>query len=185
MDSIKNTIWQTGLRNNNLSQTLNSFAKNDTQEFLKRTVEAAKKVSEQMREVRRSAISITGSDIYKLKLKLASLEPQWAVKFGLAEENGNNILAKRMFNVLNSTSEYLKSECRFHFAVSLSMRNTKDIKNTLSSIETISKRNDDKFRKWNKTMSVLMQDLKNKIAKARHIADGVRKQLSHNNTKLN
>lgn len=94
VDSIKNTIWQTGLRNNNLSQTLNSFAKNDTQEFLKRTVEAAKKVSEQMREVRRGAISISGSDIYKLKLKLASLEPQWTVKFGLAEENGNNILVK-------------------------------------------------------------------------------------------
>lgn len=88
VDSIKNTIWQTGLRNNNLSLTLNSFSKNDTQEFLKRTIESAQRVSEQMREVRRSAISITGSDIYKLKLKLASLEPQWAVKFGLAEENG-------------------------------------------------------------------------------------------------
>lgn len=88
VDSIKNTIWQTGLRNNNLSLTLNSFSKNDTQEFLKRTIETAERVSEQMREVRRNAISITGTDIYKLKLKLASLEPQWAVKFGLAEENG-------------------------------------------------------------------------------------------------
>lgn len=57
------------------------------------------------------------------------------------------------------------------------MRNTKDIKNTLSSIETISKRNDEKFRKWNNSMSVLMQDLKNKIAKARHIADGVRRHF--------
>lgn len=53
------------------------------------------------------------------------------------------------------------------------MRNIKDIKNTLSSIETSSRRNDEKFNKWNQTMSVLMQDLKNKIAKARHIADGV------------
>lgn len=70
---------------------MNSFSKNDTQEFLKRTIEAAQSVSEQMREVRRSAIAITGTDIYKLKLKLASLEPQWAVKFGLAEENGNSI----------------------------------------------------------------------------------------------
>lgn len=95
VDSIKNTIWQTGLRNNNLSLTLNSFSKNDTQEFLKRTIEAAQRVSEQMREVRRSAIAITGTDIYKLKLKLAALEPQWAVKFGLAEENGS-ILAKYM-----------------------------------------------------------------------------------------
>lgn len=91
VDSIKNMIWQTGLRNNNLSLTLNSFAKNDTQEFLKRTIDAAKTVSDQMREVRRGAISVTGSDIYKLKLKLASLEPQWAVKFGLAEENGTHL----------------------------------------------------------------------------------------------
>lgn len=90
VDSIKNMIWQTGLRNNNLSQTLNSFSKNDTQEFLIRTIDTAKTVSEQMREVRRGAISVTGSDIYKLKLKLASLEPQWAVKFGLAEENGES-----------------------------------------------------------------------------------------------
>lgn len=59
------------------------------------------------------------------------------------------------------------------FTVSQSMRNIKDIKNTLSSIETSSRRNDEKFHKWNQTMSVLMQDLKNKIAKARHIADGV------------
>lgn len=88
VDSIKTKIWQTGLRNNNLSLTLNSFSKNDTQEFLTRTIDAANRVTEQMREVRRSAISITGSDIYKLKLKMASLEPQWAVKFGLAEENG-------------------------------------------------------------------------------------------------
>lgn len=162
-------IWQTGLRNNNLSLTLNSFSKNDTQEFLKRTIEAAKRVSEQMREVRRGAISITGSDIYKLKLKLASLEPQWAVKFGLAEENGIFIYDYTNLKYKCSTSEFFSA-----FSVSQSMRNIKDIKNTLSSIETISKRNDEKFTKWNQTMSVLMQDLKNKIAKARHIADGVR-----------
>lgn len=54
------------------------------------------------------------------------------------------------------------------------MRNIKDIKNTLTKIETISKQKEDKFNEWNQTMSVMMQDLKNKIAKARHIADGVR-----------
>lgn len=106
VDSIKNTIWQTGLRNNNLSLTLNSFSKNDTQEFLKRTIEAAQRVSEQMREVRRSAISITGTDIYKLKLKLAALEPQWAVKFGLAEENGS-ILTKTI-QIRKLTPNYLQ-----------------------------------------------------------------------------
>lgn len=88
VDSIKNSIWQTGLRNNNISLALNTFSKNDTQEFLRQTIDASKKVSDQMREVRRGAISVMSSDVYKLKLKLASLEPQWAVKFGLAEENG-------------------------------------------------------------------------------------------------
>lgn len=88
VDSIKNSIWQTGLRNNNISLALNTFSKNDTHEFLHRTIDTAKKVSDQMREVRRGAVSVMSSDVYKLKLKLASLEPQWAVKFGLAEENG-------------------------------------------------------------------------------------------------
>lgn len=97
VDSIKTKIWQTGLRNNNLSLTLNSFSKNDTQEFLTRTIDAANRVTEQMREVRRSAISITGSDIYKLKLKMSSLEPQWAVKFGLAEENGMHFVLNTFF----------------------------------------------------------------------------------------
>lgn len=103
VDSIKNTMWQTGLRNNNLSLTLNSFSKNDTQEFLARTIDAANRVTEQMREIRRNAISITGSDIYKLKLKMASLEPQWAVKFGLAEENGMRCLCARLCFFMNLT----------------------------------------------------------------------------------
>lgn len=53
------------------------------------------------------------------------------------------------------------------------MRNIKDVKSTLSNIETISARHEEKFRKWNQSLSVLMQDLRDKIAKARHIAEGV------------
>lgn len=53
------------------------------------------------------------------------------------------------------------------------MRNIKDIRNTLSTIESLSARNDERFRKWNQSMSVMMQDLKDKITKARHIAEGV------------
>lgn len=107
VDSIKNTMWQTGIRNNNISFTLNTFAKNDSQEFLKRTIDMAKKVSDQMREVRRGAISVLSSDVYKLKLKLASLEPQWAVKFGLAEENGKS--SKRNYILNDKTDNKLLS----------------------------------------------------------------------------
>lgn len=52
------------------------------------TATTAAKVSEEMREIHREALDIN-SDIFKLKLKLASLEPEWDSKFGLAEENGN------------------------------------------------------------------------------------------------
>lgn len=100
-------MWQTGIRNNNISFTLNTFAKNDSQEFLKRTIDMAKKVSDQMREVRRGAISVLSSDVYKLKLKLASLEPQWAVKFGLAEENGKS--SKRNYILNDKTDNKLLS----------------------------------------------------------------------------
>lgn len=88
VDSIKNTIWTAGLRNNNISAILNSFSNEDTKDFLNRSIDMATKVSDQMREVRRGASDIS-SDVYKLKLKMASLEPQWAVKLGLAEENGD------------------------------------------------------------------------------------------------
>lgn len=87
VDSIKNVIWQTGLKSNNISSLLNTLGSNETRQFLDATVETSKMVSAQMREVRRVAVDIS-SDVFKLKLKLASLEPQWSVKFGLAEENG-------------------------------------------------------------------------------------------------
>lgn len=87
VDSMENIIWQTGLRNNNISSTLNSLADNELRRFLNTTIDTSKKISDQMREVRREAVDIS-SDVFRLKLKLASLEPQWAVKFGLAEENG-------------------------------------------------------------------------------------------------
>lgn len=50
-------------------------------------LETSAKVSDQMREVRRNAVDIS-SDVYKLKSKLASLEPQWDTKLGMAQENG-------------------------------------------------------------------------------------------------
>lgn len=89
VDSIKNTIWQTGLRNNNISTTLNALTKNEGTLKLVTDIElTTEKISDQMREVRRSAVDIS-SDVYKLKMKLSTLEPQWDTKLSFAEENGN------------------------------------------------------------------------------------------------
>lgn len=88
VDTIKNTIWQTGLTNNNISSTLNTFNNNATMKIVVEHLNTSVKISDQMREVRRGAVDIS-SDVYKLKLKLTSLEPQWDTKLGMAEENGN------------------------------------------------------------------------------------------------
>lgn len=90
VDTIKNTIWQTGLNNNNISSTLNSLSNNATMKVVVDHMNTSTKISDQMREVRRDAVDIS-SDVYKLKLKLATLEPQWDAKLGLAEENGIRI----------------------------------------------------------------------------------------------
>lgn len=111
VDSIKNAIWQAGLRNNNISVTLNAFSNDDTKEFLNQSIDMATKVSDQMREVRRGASDIS-SDVYKLKLKLASLEPQWAVKLGLAEENGKS-------NTLRSKGKKIININKNHFSFSI------------------------------------------------------------------
>lgn len=51
VDSIKNTVWQTGLRNNNISSTLNELNNNATMKVVIDILETSVKVSDQMREV--------------------------------------------------------------------------------------------------------------------------------------
>lgn len=58
--------------------------------------------------------------------------------------------------------------------VSQSLSNIRDAKNMLGNIETVSKKNEEKFRQWNQTMALSLQELRDKIARARHIAEGVR-----------
>lgn len=57
--------------------------------------------------------------------------------------------------------------------VSQSLSNIRAANNTLNNIETISAKNNEKFRKWNETIGSQLQELRDKIAKARHAAEGV------------
>lgn len=86
VDTIKATIWQTGLNTNNISSTLNQLNNKATMKAVTDRMETAAKVSDQMRIVRHEAMDIS-RDVYKLKMKLSALDPQWDTKFGLAEEN--------------------------------------------------------------------------------------------------
>lgn len=61
----------------------------------------------------------------------------------------------------------------FFDTVSQSLSNIRAANNTLNNIETISKKHNEKFRKWNETIGSQLQELRDKIAKARHAAEGV------------
>lgn len=165
VDSIKNTIWQTGLRNNNISSTLNALSKNDgTVKLVTDIGLTAEKISDQMREVRRGAVDIN-TDVYKLKMKLSSLEPQWDTKLGFAEENGN-------------LTQFSQGKCQsdvnaMFITVSQSLSNIRSANNSITNLEQLSAKNDANFQKWNQTLSAQLQELRDKIAKARHVAEGV------------
>lgn len=59
------------------------------------------------------------------------------------------------------------------FLVSTSLSNIRTANNTLSNIESISMKNSEKFQKWNDTIGLRLQELRDKIAQARHATEGV------------
>lgn len=61
----------------------------------------------------------------------------------------------------------------FLFSVSQSQSNILAANNTLNNIESMSAKNNEKFQRWNSSVSVQLQELRDKIAKAKHAADGV------------
>lgn len=87
VESINTTIWQTGVQINSLSTTLNAINNDATRKILTDRMDMALKVSDQMRNVHRKANDIS-ADVFKLKMKLNSLDPQWDSQFGGAQENG-------------------------------------------------------------------------------------------------
>lgn len=167
VDTIKATIWQTGLNTNNISSTMNHLNNKGTMKEVNERMETATKVSDQMRIVRHEAMDIS-RDVYKLKMKLSALDPQWDTKFGLAEENSNII-----FTRLGTDNDNFPP-----FLVSQSQSNILATRNILSNIESMAVKNIIKFDRWNSSMGGQLQELRDKIAKSRHAAEGV--SMQHN-----
>uniref|UniRef100_A0A182NLL6 Laminin subunit alpha-1 n=1 Tax=Anopheles dirus TaxID=7168 RepID=A0A182NLL6_9DIPT len=144
VQSLKDQIWQTAIKNNNLMDELGKVERGETMKTVQSDLDRSSIVSEQMKFVRQDAINLN-SDVYKLKLKLKSLDPEWDTKFGLAEEN-----------------------------VSKTFGNIRDMKNKLIFIEGMAKNNDDQFKAWNQSFSGGLQKLRDQIALAKHAAEGIR-----------
>lgn len=62
---------------------------------------------------------------------------------------------------------------KIYLTVSQSLSNIRAANNTLNNIEIMSMKQNEKFQKWNNSMSTRLQELRDKIAKAKHAAEGV------------
>uniref|UniRef100_A0A8W7MTS4 Uncharacterized protein n=1 Tax=Anopheles arabiensis TaxID=7173 RepID=A0A8W7MTS4_ANOAR len=144
VQSLKDQIWQTAIKNNNLMDELGKVERGETMKTVQSDLDRSSIVSEQMKFVRQDAINLN-SDVYKLKLKLKSLEPEWDTKFGMAEEN-----------------------------VSQTFGNIRKAKDKLNGIEALGKIQDERFQAWNQSFSGKLQQLRDQIALAKHAAEGIR-----------
>lgn len=60
----------------------------------------------------------------------------------------------------------------------MAVSNIRSAHNLLENLESISEKNSEKMRRWNETVSSQLKALRDKIAQAKHAAEGVRKRVS-------
>ncbi|XP_058122412.1 laminin subunit alpha-1 [Anopheles ziemanni] len=144
VQNLKDQIWETAIKNNNLMDELGKVERGEAMKTVQSDLDRAGIMSEQMKFVRQDAINLN-SDVYKLKLKLKSLEPEWDTKFGMAEEN-----------------------------VSQTFGNIRKAKDKLNGMEALAHTQGERFKAWNQTFSAHLQELRDLIAMAKHKAEGIR-----------
>lgn len=83
-------------------------------------------------------------DVDELNKKLEELDPEWDSKYGMAEEN-----------------------------VSKSQINIREANNTWNVHEPVFRQQNEKFQRWNESFSLKLQELRDKIAQAKHAAEAV------------
>lgn len=163
--NIAETIHQSGMENNNLIEEMSRDPSDSALKSIRNSFDTAQKVSAEMKSVERDSADIKDAT-FKLKRKLTSLEPDWDSKLSFAEENGErNVFFPYSLNNTSCKSPVTKTVSNIRTANSI-----------LESLESISEKNNEKMKIWNETISSQLKALKDKIAQAKHIAEGVRKQ---------
>lgn len=138
-----NIVRHSGLKNNEMSAKITTLTNSESRKSIQESKNLAGSVTKEMNAIKQEATELN-SNVYELKRKLAELEPEWDSKLGMAEEN-----------------------------ISKSMSNIRAANNTLITVESLMKQQNEKFQVWNASFSTKMQDLRDKIAIAKHAAEGV------------
>lgn len=147
VEFIKSHIIEASIRTNNISSLIPPMKHTQSRKYAIESLDSASKTSEEMRAVTRNTQEIHG-DIKKLRDKFAILEPDWEIKLGMAEEN-----------------------------ISLTKTNVRLANISLTYVEEQAVKEQREFDVWNKTMAQQLQELRDKITKAKHAAEGIKISL--------
>lgn len=140
---MSNQIRNSGKANNEMSALITKLSNSDTKKTVEESAVVADQVLEDMNVIEKETMEIN-SNVNKLKERLDDLDPEWDSKFGLAEEN----IAKTLINI-------------------------REANHTWHASEPMIRQHNEKFQRRNESVSKMIQELRDKIAQAKHAAEGV------------
>lgn len=140
---MSNQIRNSGKLNNDISMMIGKLNNSDTMKVVQQSAKSAEDVLNNVKEIERETSEFR-QDVTNLKSRLEALDPEWDSKFGLAEEN-----------------------------IARSLANIREANNTWNIHEPVIEKQNEKFAKWNDSFSSKLQDLRDKISLAKHLARGV------------
>lgn len=141
--NMSNQIRSSGKANNEMSALITKLSNSETGKTVQESSKVADEILEDMNNIERETSDIN-NNVHKLETKLEELDPEWDSKYGLAEEN----VAKSLINI-------------------------REANNTWNVNEPVLRQQNEKFQAWNESFSLRLQELRDKIAQAKHAAESV------------
>jgi laminin, alpha 1/2 len=140
---MSNQIRNSGKLNNDISVMIGKLNNSETMKSVQQSAKLAENVLSNVKQIKKETSEFR-EDLIKLNERLQTLDPEWDSKFGLAEEN-----------------------------VARSLANIREANNTWNIHEPVIEKQNERFAQWNDSFSSKLQDLRDKISLAKHLARGV------------
>lgn len=143
VNDMSHLIRTSGKTNNEMSALITKLSNSETKKTVQESALSVDQILDGMKVIEKETKGIN-KDVDSLKERLDELDPEWDSKFGLAEEN----VAKSLINI-------------------------REANNTWHVNEPSLRQQNEKFQAWNESFSLKLQELRDKIAQAKHAAEGV------------
>lgn len=136
-------IHNSGKLNNEMSSLITKLSNDEARNSIQESADIIDDVLDNIKHVDQEVNEVV-DNISTLKEKLARLDPEWDSKFGLAQEQNTK-----------------------------TQMDIREAKKTWSANEERIKKQQERFGAWNDSISLKLQELRDKITKAKHAAENV------------